>query len=130
MAEVFENPVADEVAKVAEGFGYEAEIVYNTPESRLLEFFRGRKFRPDVIVRHNNRSVVVVARSRPAMMYDVFLTSRLRDKRGENDTRALFCVKDKFFSDIRGSSREYAGELNVRLCPLSEVGDVLQDLLE
>ena len=127
MAKVPENPVAIEVAKIAKGFGYEATIDHSTPEFRIFGWFRGRKFRPDIIVKHNNRSAVVVARSRPVMTYDVFLTNQLRNNK---DTGALICVTDTFFRHIRGSSREYADELDVRLCPLSEVGDALKKLLE
>ena len=61
------------------------------------------------------------------MMYDVFLTHQAR---GKEDTGALICVSDADFPRIRGSSREYASDLNVRLCPLSEVGDALKELLD
>ncbi len=126
MAKVSENPVASQVAKVARDFGYEASLEPDTPPFRVFGWFRERKFRPDIIVRHNNRSAIVVARSRPVVVYDVFLTHQLRDK---GSTGALICVTDDSFQRIRGSSREYADELDVRLCPLSEVGDALKELL-
>jgi hypothetical protein len=126
MVKVSENPVADQVLKVARDFGYEAKIDPDAPPFRIFGWFGGRRFRPDIIVNHDNRSAIVVAKSRPIMMYDVFLTHQVR---GEKDTGALICVPDASFPRIRGSSKEYADELNVRLCRLSEVGDVLTSML-
>ena len=68
----------------------------------------------------------MIVSSRPAMMYDVFLTNQAK---GKDDVEALICVPDAAFPRIRGSSKEYADDLNVRLCPLSEVGDALKELL-
>ena len=61
------------------------------------------------------------------MMYDVFLTNQAKEK---DDFGAIICVSDADYLRIRDSSREYATDLNVRLCPLSEVGDALKELLD
>lgn len=130
MAKVLENPVANQVMRVASDFGYQATIEPDRPPFRIFGWFRGREFKPDVLVKHHNKSAIVVARSSPVIMYDVFLTNQLRQKLGKDDVGALICVPDAAFPRIRGSSREYAKDLNVRLCPLSEVGDVLKELLD
>ena len=129
MAKVTENQVAIEVARVAEELGYEAKIEQDDPDFRILDLFRERKFKPDVIVKHNNRSAIVVARSHPHIFYIVALTDQLRKKRDKKDFGALICVDESSFGRLRGSSKEYADDLNVRLCRLSDVGDVLKEML-
>ena len=78
-------------------------------------------------MRRNNKSAIVVVRSNPVIFYDIFLTNQLRERDG---SEALICVSDSAFGRVRGSSFEYADELGVRLCPLSEVGDELKNLLD
>lgn len=130
MAKVTGNQVAIEVARVAEELGYEAKIEKDDPGFRILDLFRQRKFKPDVIVKHNNRSAIVVARSHSLIFYIVALTDQLRKKRGKKDFGALICVDDSSFDRVLGSSSEkYADDLNVRLCRLSDVGDVLKEML-
>ena len=132
MAKVLDNRVADQVVKVASGLGpgYEATTEPDSPPFRIFGWFRGREFKPDVIVKRHNKSVIVVARSSPAIMYDVFLTNEARQKFDGKDIRALICVADSAFPRVRKSSKDYAKDLNVQLCPLSEVGDALKELLD
>ena len=127
MAKISENRFEYEVIQAANDIGYEAAMVPDTVPFRIFGWFRGRQFRPDIVVKHNGRTAIVVIKSRPAMMYDVFLTHQAR---GKEDTGALICVSDAAYPRIRESSREYAKDLNVRLCPLSEVGDALKELLD
>jgi signal recognition particle subunit SEC65 len=130
MAKVVENPVADQVVKVASNLGYEATIELDRPPFRVFGWFRGREFKHDVLVKNRNKSAIVVARSSPVIMYDVFLTNQIWCKLGKEVVGALICVPDSAFPRIRGSSRDYAKDLSVRLCPLSEVGDALKELLD
>ena len=118
------------VMEAASDLGYEATIEPDSPPFRIFGWFRGREFKPDIVVRRQDKSAVVVTRSSPAIMYEVFLTDQVRRKLGSNDTGALICVEDSAFSRVRKSSKDYAEDLNVRLCPLSEVGDVLKELLD
>jgi hypothetical protein len=127
MAKVAENTMEIQVAEVASDLGYEAIIEPDRTPFRLFGWFRERQFRPDVVVKHQGRVTIVVTKSRPAMMYDIFLTHQVRRK---EDTGAIICVSDAAYHRVRDSSREYANDLNVRLCPLSEVGDVLKELLD
>ena len=126
MARVSESPVEHEVIQVAENIGYEAKIVPDAIPFRFFGWFRGRQFKPDIVVNHGGQSAIVVLKSRPAMMYDILLTHQAR---GKEDTGALICVSDSAYPQIKESSKEYAEDLNVRLCPVSEVGDVLRELL-
>lgn len=129
MGKVIANSMEMRVVEAANDLGYEATVEPNSPPFRIFGWFRGREFKPDVVVRRQDKSAVVVARSSPAIMYDVFLTDQVRQKLGTNNAGALICVEDSAFSRVRKSSKEYAEDLNVRLCPLSEVGDVLRELL-
>lgn len=124
--------LVNQVVKVANGLGpgYQATVEANSPPFRIFGWFRGREFQPDVIVKRLDKSAVVVARSSPAIMYDVFLTDQVRRKLGTRETGALICVADSAFPRVRKSSKEYANDLDVRLCPLSEVGGVLKELLD
>lgn len=130
MAKVLNNRIADQAAKTARNLGYEVTIEPDSPPFRVFGWFRGRDFKHDVLVKHHGKSAIVVARSSPAIMYDVFLTDQIRHKIGKEDIGAIICVTDEAFPRVRGSSKEYAKDLNVRLCPLSQVGDTLKELLD
>lgn len=127
MAKISENQFEYAVIQVANDIGYEATVVPDTIPFRVFGWFRGRQFRPDLIVKHDDRTAIVVTKSRPVMMYDIFLTHQVR---GVEDTGALICVSDAAYPRIKESSREYAKDLDVRLCPLSEVGEALKELLD
>ena len=130
MAKALNDRVADQVAKAASNLGYKVTVEPDAPPFRVFGWFRGRDFKHDVLVKHHNKSAIVVARSSPAIMYDVFLTNQMRHKIGKEDIGALICVTDDAFPRVRESSKEYAHDLDVRLCPLSEVGDTLKELLD
>ena len=127
MSKNSEYTIANHIVQVAHEFGYEATLEPASPPFRIFGWFRGRQFGPDIVVRHENRSAVVVVKSRPAVMYDVFITDQLR---GKKETGALICVSDASFRRIRDSATDYAHELDVRLCSLSGVGDILRELLD
>ena len=127
MAIATESSITDQVVQIAESLGYEARKEPITPPFRIFGWFRERPFRPDIVVNRDDRFAVVVVRSHPIMMYDIFLTDQLRRKEG---AEALVCVSDSAFGRVRGSSFEYAEELGVHLCRLSEFGDALEKLLD
>ena len=127
MAIATKSNIKDQVLQIAEDLGYEARKEPAPPQFRIFGWFRERPFRPDIVVKRDDRSAIVVVRSHPILLYDISLTDRLRRKEG---TEALVCVSDSAFDRVRGSSFEYADELGIHLCPLSEVGDALRELLE
>lgn len=126
MSKVSEYSVVDKVEEVTLRLGYDATLDLATPPFRIFGWFRKRKFRPDIIVKHDNRAIVVATKSRPVMLYDVFLIDQARKGK---DMGAPICVPDDSFAGILESSKDYADERNVRLCPVSEVGDALRSLL-
>ena len=126
MARVSEDTIANRILEIAQSLDYVATIEPEREPFRLFGWFRARQFRPDIRVNNGSRSAIVVVKSRPIMVYDVFLTDQVR---GEKGTQALMCVPDTIFPQIRESARQYAEELDVRLCSLSDAGQELQALL-
>ena len=113
--------------EIAQSLNYVATIQPDREPFRLFGWFRERKFWPDIHVKSGSRSVIVVVKSRPVMVYDVFLTDQVR---GKKESGALMCVHDELLEQIRPSAWEYAEELDVRLCSVSGAGQELQALLE
>ena len=127
MTRMSENTIANRIVEIAQSLDYVATLEPEREPFRLFGWFRERKFRPDVRVQNGTRAAIVVVKSRPVMVYDVFLTDQVRGQKG---TQALMCVPDTIFPQIRESARQYAEELDVRLCSLSDAGQELQALLK
>ena len=126
MAQVSADTLAHQIMEIAQSCGYLATLDPDTPRFRFFGWFRSRQFLPDIRVTNGNRSVIVVVRSQFVTIYQVFLTHQARSKK---DAGAVICIPDEHFPQIRGSAKEYAEELDVRLCKLSVVGEELKDLL-
>lgn len=128
-ARAFEESVAEEVRGIVDAFGNNGTIQPDPEKSsfNLFGWARNRQFQPDFLVHGPNNTVMVEAKSRPPMIYDVF---RLKQARGGGSAVGLICVPDSQFMRINASVKEFAEEENVLLCPLSQVGDVLKELLD
>lgn len=119
------TPEVEQIMKAAASLGYETIFdPYKPPP--VVRWFRGRDFRPDVLVKSGSREVVVVAMSGLVTFALVNFTHLERKK---EDAGALICVSDDVFPSIPKSTWDSANELDVRLCPLSEVGDALKEML-
>ena len=120
------TPDVQQIMDTATSLGYEAIFdPYKPPP--VVRWFRGRDFRPDVLVKNDGREVIVVAVSGLVTFALVNFTHLERKK---EDAGALICVSDDAFPRLPQSTWDSAGDLNVRLCPLSEVGDALKELLD
>lgn len=119
------TPATEQILETARSLGYEATFDPYKP-SPIIRWFRGRNFRPDILVKNHHREVIVVVMTGLASFTLVHFTHLERRK---EDTGALICVSDGAFPMLPASTLKYAKELNVRLCPLSEVGDALKELL-
>ena len=126
MATVSDHPATDRIVEVAHTLGYKTEI---DPEKQsfISEFFRGRRFRPHIFVKNGERKAIVMAASSNVGLGFVNRTHLIRENKR---AAALICVPDWAYTEIRSGTRSYADELNVRLCPLSQVGDALKELLD
>lgn len=127
-AKAFEESVAEQVRGIVDAFG-KTGTVHPEPERSSFDPFRwvrNRQFQPDFLVHGPNNTVMVEAKSRPPMIYDIF---RLKQARGGGSAVGLICVPDSQFMRINASVKEFAEEENVLLCPISEIGDTLKELL-
>lgn len=119
--------MVSQVAKIASDIGFEAIIESGGSSFRVFGWFQGRRFTPDITVQHGAQAVAVVVMQHTVLLYDVYLASQTRRKK---DNCAILCVPDAEFRHVPESVQEYAAQMNVRLCPLSEVGDALKELLD
>ena len=127
MKKAVESDFASQVLEIAQSYGYDATREQDNAPFRLFGWFRGRTFKPDIVVGNEDRSAIVVVKSRSVMIYDVFLAHQARPK---SDVGALICVPDNLFSRIRESAKAYAEELDVHLCSLSNLKKELRTILE
>ena len=74
--------MASQIVDVAESLGYVATMEPGGEPFRLFGWFRERKFQPDIRVDNGNRSAIIVVKSRLVTVYDVFLTDKVRGKKG------------------------------------------------
>ena len=120
------TPEVELIMEAAASLGFKAIFdPYKPPP--VVRWFRGRDFRADVLVKNDNKEVVVVAMSGLVTFAVVNFTHL---ERKNKDAEALICVSDDVFPIIPKSTWDSAKELDVHLCPLSEVGDVLKGLLD
>ena len=113
------------VAETAHSLGYDAQLVPGK-QFVLPDSYLGSKFQPDVLVGNGERKAIVVVMGGFIGLGLVNLTDR---SRRETAAEALICVPDTGFSKLSKDTKSYASDLNVRLCPLSQVGDALKELL-
>lgn len=82
---------------------------------------------PDFLVSHGEKSAAVEVKAYTPLLGAVSQTREYAVRWG---AQAILCVPDASFERIPGSVRDYADRVNVRMCPVSEIGETLKDLLE
>lgn len=97
---------------------------FKTP-TRRGHFFWGRS-RPDFIVEESGKLVALEVKARPAMLTDIAQISRTQEP---GQIGAVLCMPRPALNETPDSVRSYAKQVNVRLCALDEVGEVLADIL-
>ena len=127
MARISEKSMVNQVAEIAMSNGFKAKIEPERSLFQLFGWFSDRRFNPNMTVRNGDRVVAVVVMLHTVLLYDVYLTSQTA---GKNDIGTILCIPDDSFRHVPGSVHEYAGQMDVRLCPLSQVGDALKELLD
>ena len=132
MTQMLETPFGLQVLDAARETGYKVTLEpTRIPNQKfwpdgLVSWVRGRKFRPDILVEHGKRMAIIETKSHPALLGSVIQAHQYG---AHFDAASILCVPDDSFLLIPGSVREFAEQANVRLCPLSEVGDALKELL-
>lgn len=81
----------------------------------------------DILVEHGEKSAVIEVKTATPLLGAVWQTREYGDYSG---AQAILCVPDSSFERIPESVREYADRVSVRLCPVSQIGETLKDLLE
>ena len=132
MENATELMMAATVSEIASGLGFE---VVTAPRSRLRRgpwhgglssLTRARVLRPDLLVKHNGRSVVVEIKRRGVLFGAVAQVLQYAEA---FDAAGVLCVPDGAFEDTPLSVLRYADAENVLICPMSDIGDALTTLL-
>ena len=124
----FISNVADEIRRL----GYEvtqkpSRIPNHSPwRDSLTSLIGGPRYRPDILVEHGNRFVLVETSTRPVLLGSVV---QARNYALHFDTEVILCVPDSALPEILQSVRTFAEENDVRLCSQSEIGNALDKIL-
>ena len=83
--------------------------------------------RPDIMVEHGDKVVLVEVKAYPVLLGPVIQARHYADY---FEAPAIICVPDEAFQQIPDSVREWAGANGVVLSPFGEIGDNLRMLLQ
>ena len=133
MTQILGRDFEHQVAEVVRELGYKTTIEPSRipnlkfwPDG-LISLVRGPKYRPDILVESGDEFVIVEVKARTVLLGSVIRAREYGDYFG---TPVILCVPDDAFLKIPGSVRDFAQRATVRLCPLSEIGDALKELLD
>ena len=124
--------VTEQVADIARKLGYQVTVNptrvphWKPWRDGVTSLFRSEKFKPELLVEHQGKFAVVVIRAR-VILFGIIETRRMAD---QAKAGAILCLPDEGFAQVRKSGLEAAEEIDVRLCPLSEVEAALREMLE
>ncbi len=127
MTAMSQAEVVERAIEAAELHGFRAEPPGRKPARRL--FWRRMhepQSMPDFLVSHGEKSAAVEVKAYTPLLGAVSQTREYADHFG---SQAVLCVSDASFGRIPNSVREYADRVNVRMCPVSEIGETLRVLL-
>ena len=131
MVEMTEIQMAAKIQEVANELGLEAThtpAISDDPglKRRFLKRWRPVVMRPDLVIEHEGRLVVVEVKRGQVLPGGVEQVLGYVDSL---DAKGVICVPDAVFPNIAASVARYADSADIRICPISEVGDVLKHLL-
>ena len=132
MERMTESEMAASVCSVAQNLGYEVQIEPATRRWRiqsrnyLVPISFGGAARPDLVVKHKDRSAVVELKNRGVLFGGV---EQVIQHAEAFKAAGVLCMLDNVIQDVPASVAEYANEENVVICPISEIGEVLRRLL-
>lgn len=129
MTTMSQAEVVERATAAAELHGYTAETQPGRNSGRRIFWQRKRSsdWIPDLLVKHGDKSAVIEAKITPPLLGAVSQTREYGDRFG---AQPIICVPDASFERIPESVREYAGRVNVRLYPVSQIEGALKDLLQ
>ena len=133
MTQMLKVDFVSQVTDVIRDLGYKATPKPSRiPNRRLwqddpISLIRGPKYKPDILVERNGEFVIVEATARFVLLGGVIQARMYADY---FDARVILCVPDEEFPKIPRSVKDFANLQNsIRICPLSEVGNALREVL-
>ena len=132
MVEMLEKEMTTQIHEVARQLGFNVTrepMVSNDSASRSRLLGRLRhpvKMKPDLLIEQDGKWVVVEVKRNQVLPGGVEQVLQYVDALG---AKGLICVPDAVLPQIAASVTRYANGANVRICSLSEIGDVLTQLL-
>lgn len=114
MSIISEKKLEEELGAILKQQGYKV-----VAQKGLSQRFHRK---PDFIVEHAGKHVVIEVKSRPAMMSDISVVGQVKQA-GLIGT--LLCMPQDALVQIPSSVLSYADQLGVQLCSTDDVGDVL-----
>ena len=132
MVEMSETQMTARILEVARELGFRATrepaVSYERSLKRRLlgRRLRHTTMRPDLLIEHEGRLVVVEVKRGQVLPGGV---EQVLDYAGALDAKGLICVPDAVIPNIARSVVRYANSTDIRICSISEVEDVLRDLL-
>ena len=133
MSQALEISFVRRVADVISELGYKVTVEPSRIPNRRMwkddpaSLVRGLKYKPDLLVEHNEKFVIVEIKTRVVLLGAVIKARQDADYFG---AAVVLCLPDDVFTEIPGSVSEFADAQSVRICPLAEVGNALMDLLQ
>ena len=135
MVKTSEIQMTAKILEEVRDLGFEAirEPTVSPDRSLMQRLLRWREnpvtLRPDLIVKHKGKSVVVEVKRQQVMPMSVELMLDYLDHIDALDAKGVICVPDAVFPEIAGSVSKYANRTGIRICSISEIRDVLSGLL-
>ena len=132
MDKITEREMADSVQSVARNLGYEVEIEPSNRRWRLpsrnylVPVSFGGTVRPDLVVRHKDHSAVVELKNRGVLFGGVEQVIQFAEA---FRAAGVLCMPDDAIHEIPAGVAAYADAENVVICPISQIGKVLTDIL-
>ena len=132
MVEMTEMQMTNQILELAQELGFETRrsprvSSYRGFKQRLSgERRRTEAMRPDLVVAHDGRVVVVEVKRGQVLPGGV---EQVLDYVDALDAVGVLCVPDSVFPNIASSVVQYADRTHIRICSFSEVGEVLRKLL-
>ena len=132
MVEMSEIQMTTKILEVARELGFEATREPAVSYDRSLrQRLMGRRpspitIRPDLVVEHEGRLVVVEVKRGQVLPGGV---EQVLNYVSALDAKGVICVPDAVIPNIASSVVRYANSTDIRICSISEVGDVLRHLL-
>ncbi len=120
MTRILEKDFIPQVGEILSELGYKVILEPSRIPNRRMwrndpaSLIRGPKYRPDILVEHDQKLAIVEVKTHPVLLGGVFQARQYSDY---FEKAVVLCVPDDAWANIPKSVREFADEQSVRLCP-------------